>query len=290
MTETALLRASQTCGSHEGGDPCDADWQRYRSAVDRYQKLDMLGDELQTEVRKRAQARRAWTWVWFALTVVSLALSLLSLLGMIGLAWLGVAGRAVDFICDALSLYDRTVELVNAAAGTFSFSALIFQLEVPLRVYRRIMHLTEQFKDARLLFVGSGQLRFAIGDCGIAIAGNSSAHMINWSTVARTRLVKKDTNIELFRGYKLPWLRYTFDVEPGKATHLLVEMKSFADEAEMAKARKAAKKLKDKAPLNARDILVIPAHFFHAPRDGDTWREFLRFFHKHACIDRWVDA
>jgi len=305
--ETAQLGAA--CVDCHGGDTCNADWARYQSGFDSYQDRDDFGEELQNEVRARVKRFTLWpiTWrkVWLVittgLTVVSAGVFFLSFFDGGRCCTLDCIDKLAAWIRESVSwlrwLLDASTSEVRAASGTVglgSFTALVGQMDCSRRTYKKITAIfSDAFGDARPIFLGSGQLQFSIGDCGIAVSGGNCEHHFNWAAVETARLVEKgsSTGSLWVCGAKLP--SFEFGVAPGKATHLLVHMKLPRTEEQDAKAKRAAekavKKLKDKAPLRSKTFLVIPEHFFHAPVDGCVWKEFVRHFHHWKCVEGWSE-
>jgi hypothetical protein len=293
--------AAEACVHCQDGDSCNGDWSRYKSGYARYLAQDTFGEELQSEVRVRLRSFDPLAIVTLVLSVFSLAVFLLSFIGKESCCGLEFIDKIAGVIEKLLSLFGRKFEAnaclvrtFTGSLGLFSTSVLVGHLDCGRRAYRKIIELfKDAFGDARPIFLGSGQLQFSIGDCGIAVQGGNSVHHFNWAAVDTARLVKKGSAkgpLWLCRA-NLP--SFKFGVKPLGATHLIVHMKRPRTEEMDKKARreaeKARKKLGAKAPLGSKDFLVIPEHFFHAPVDGCVWREFLGHFHKHICVAGWTE-
>jgi hypothetical protein len=298
MGELGAAEASVRC--HEG-DPCNGDWERYKSGFDRYQARDTFGEELQSAVRGRIKHLGFWVTVTLFFSLISMTVFFLSFFGKDSCCVRQCIDWLVVLIDKFLSLFDGRLEAsackvqaLSGSLGLISFTLLAGLFDCTRRTYRKIIKIfKDAFGDARSIFAGSGQLQFSIGDCGIAVTGGNSVHYFNWSAVKEANLVKKGTvtgSLWICRA-KLP--TFEFGVTPTKATHLLVHMKRPRTEETNKKvkraAAKAAKKLGGQVPLDSKDFLVIPEHFFHAPVDGCVWREFLGHFHKHICVAGWTE-
>jgi hypothetical protein len=309
METTSLDAAEAHASCHGGdGDPCNWDWARHKSGFDRYQKRDTYGEELQRTVHARVTTDFAsdfWPKFWmvfnavlFVLSAVIFFLTFFEKASCCGLDWIS---KVIDLIREALSWLGLgheaglcLVRTVSGSAGLGFSTLLIGQMDCGRRTYLQIIAIFKKhFGDARPLFVGSGHLQFSIGDCGIAVTGGNSEHHFNWSAVEAAKLVEKGSITGSLWVCRANLPSFEFGVRPSQATHLLVHMKRPRTEIQGRKeqraADKVAKKLKEKAPLDSMDFLVIPEHFFHAPVDGCVWREFLGHFNKRIPVSGWTE-
>lgn len=297
--ETAQLDVGPVAEAHVacgGGDPCEEDWARYKSGFDRYRLIDMFGEELLQAARARVEKPRRYVQITLFISAAGLILSFTPFAGeCLGWGWAlwltnlmetgithilvhGFGAEGADAPC--------VLNGISQLLGIVSISVPAGEFEWPRAVYRAIdKALTVARLDkARLILAGSGQLRFTTGDCGVAVSGGNFEFKLNWGAVETAELVRKTYGLKVILMFFARIPSFDFDVIPKSASHLLIRLKlARSDELSRKDARKQGKN----APLKTTDILVIPEHFFHAPQDGNTWAEFLRYVSHHVCVGGW---
>ncbi len=244
------------------------DWEKYKSAVGRYLKTDLLTEELisrvTTDIRDSTET---------IVTKLSVSLIYVLILATLVLYVFGFDPPLADGATTVEWLLQKALEFLSffglseqvtgnkyvlgliswTVAALLAETSISRELRRRTREYVEIVETTRSVvRDAKQIFVGSGQIRFSYGKLGVWVRGGNLELHIQWAAFE---------DADLFVWNKVGLAR-TDDLSA--ATHLFVFLKPRSD--------------RDSDSYTS-EFLVIPKRLFRTPVDANSWEDFVTNFH-----------
>lgn len=247
-------------------------WERQKSGVARYLKRDLLTEQVISRITSDVKESSETTLSKLSISLVYLVILTSAVLWLAGYVWgfegptVGDSTGAVQWILaqllDALSVFGWSVELTGNKYVLTLIASTIVALLSETSISREVRRKTKEFveiieqtrrvvRNARQIFVGSGQIRFSYGNLGVWVRGGNLDLYIRWGAIAEGILFKKE---------KDDW---RLADSPADASHFFIFLKPRSDSDEEYSA----------------EFLVVPKRFFNKPIDASSWEEFVSDFH-----------